>query len=403
MKILFITPKIPYPAVDGHTKSMWGVIKYLSLLGHKIDLVCYKQNVNPEPLKSEIEKFAELNVLDVHTKNSLVGALKNMFSPFPYNLYKYKRKELAKFLEDYLQNNKVDIIHVTNSHMGWVIDIIRKLTKVPVILRQENLELMIMKRFYETQKNPLLKLYAFIQYKKFLEYEPRLCSKFDKCIMMSDEDEKQLKILNPNVKSIVIPLGIEKELLSISKGEPQPFSLVHIGSLQWYPNREGLDWFLNDIFPEVLKKYPHAKLYLYGGGVPQNFHLPENIKQNVIVKGFVEDIWKELKDKSLAVIPLRIGSGIRVKIMEMLAVGINIITTSLGKEGLEVEDGKELLVADSPGEFAEKIINFFENKFDSSQMSSTGRSFIEKKYLWENISQKFEQTYFELINNNADK
>jgi len=282
--------------------------------------------------------------------------------------------------------------------MGWVIDIIRKYSKAPVVLRQENLEMMIMQRYYKTQKNIFLKCYAFIQYKKFLRYEPWLCEKFDKCIMMSEEDEKQLKLLNPDINTTVIPLGIERDLLNISRGTSQPYSLVHIGSLQWYPNREGLDWFLNEILPTVVESFPDTKLYLYGGGVPENYLLPENVSRNVIIKGFVENIWEELKDKSLAVIPLRIGSGIRVKILEMLAAGINIITTSIGKEGLAVDDNKELLTADSAGEFAEKIINFFENKFDSSRISCSGKSFIAENYLWENITKKFEQTYLDLIN-----
>jgi glycosyltransferase involved in cell wall biosynthesis len=401
MKILFITPKIPYPPVDGHKKSMWGVIKYLSLLGHEIHVVAYRQNENIDKLKSEIEKFANINVLNVHTRNSLSGAFKNLFSSIPYNLYKYERRELAEFLEDYLKNENTDIVHITNSHMGWVIDIVRKYSKAPVVLRQENLEMMIMKRFYETQKNPLLKFYALIQYKKFLKYEPELCAKFDKCIMMSEEDEKELKVLNPNVKTTVIPLGVEKDLLNIPRDKPQQYSLVHIGSLQWYPNREGLDWFLNEIFPTVLERFPNAKLYLYGGGVPEDFQFIESVKPNIIIKGFVENIWEELKDKSLAVIPLRIGSGIRVKILEMLAVGINIITTSIGKEGLAVKDNKELLIADTAGEFAEKIINFFENKIDLSRMSGSGKSFVAENFLWENITKKFEQTYLDIIKNKS--
>lgn len=399
MKILFLTPKIPYPPVDGHKKSMWGVIKYLSLLGHEIHVVAYRQNENINLLKSEVEKYARINVLNVHTNNSLYGAFINLFSSVPYNLYKYKRKELAEFLEVYLKKENVDLIHVTNSHMGWVIDIVRKYSKAPVVLRQENLEMMIMQRYYKTQKDAFLKFYAFIQYKKFFKYEPWLCKKFDKCIMMSEEDEKQLKLLNPVVKTIVIPLGVEKDLLNIFRSEPEPYSLAHIGSLQWYPNKEGLNWFLKDIFPIVIEKFPSAKLYLYGDGVPENFTLPENVRENVIIKGFVDDIWEELKDKSLAVIPLRIGGGIRVKILEMLAAGINIITTSIGKEGLAVDDNKELLIADSAGEFAEKIINSFENKFDSSGISRSGKSFIAENYLWENIAKKFEQTYLDLINN----
>lgn len=400
MRILFIVPKIPYPPVDGHKKSMWGVIKYLSLLGHKVDIVAYRQNENTESVRGEIEKYAKLFVLNIQTVNSTIGALKNIFSPVPYNLSKYNRKELNEFLADYLENNTVDIIHVVNSHMGFVIDFIRQYSNAPVVLRQENLEMMIMKRYCQTQNNFLLKTYAFIQYKKFIKYEPALCEKFDKCIMMSREDECELKKINPKVNTTVVPLGIEKDLLTISGSAVEKYSLVHIGSLNWYPNFDGFDWFVRQIFPVVLEKIPEAKLYLYGSRLPVNYCLPRNIRDNLIIKGFVENIWEELKDKSLAVIPLRIGSGLRVKILEMLATGKNIVTTSLGKEGLELEDGKEILFADSPQKFAEKIINFFQNNYDSVKMSEAGRIFIEKNYLWENIAVKFQDIYQNLLRSN---
>jgi polysaccharide biosynthesis protein PslH len=400
MKILFITPKIPYPPIDGHKKSMWGVIKYLSLLGNEIHIVAYRQNENPDSNISEIEKYAKLFVLNVQTGNSIPGALKNIFSPIPYNLSKYNRKELRDFLSGYFQKNNVDIIHVVNSHMGFVVDYIRQYSSAPVVLRQENLEMMIMKRYCQAQNNFLLKIYSFIQYKKFIKYEPALCAKFDRCIMMSREDDNELRKLNPNVNTAVIPLGIEKDLLKMSSGQIEKYSLVHIGSLNWYPNFEGFDWFVQEIFPLVLEKYPDAKLYLYGSNLPKNYSLPQNVRDNIIIKGFVENIWEELKDKSLAVIPLRIGSGIRVKILEMFAAGKNIITTSLGKEGIELEDGREILVADSPEKFAEKIINFFCDKYDSVKMAEAGRNFIEKNYLWENIAARFQDIYQNLLPSN---
>ena len=397
MKILFITPKIPYPPIDGHKKSMWGVIKYLSLREHEIKIVCYGQNENYDKIKNEILKYAGCTVLKIQTRNSIQGVLKNFFSRVPYNLSKYKRKELGEYLSDHLSLEKYDIIHVTNSHMGWVIDVVKKHSSAPIVLRQENLELMIMQRYYLNQKNIMLKSYAFLQFKKFLKYEPGLCSKFDLCFMMSQEDEGHLKELNPNVKTSVIPLGIEEELLEIKKNETIPFSIVHIGSLKWYPNLDGFIWFINEILPIVLQSCPEAKLFLYGGGLPESIVLPPNISDHVIVKGFVEDIWEELKDKSLAVIPLRIGSGIRVKLLEMLAVGMNIISTSLGKEGINVIDGHELLVADSSKDFAEKIINFFTNSYDAERISNSGRKFVAENFLWEKISEKFEQEYLKLI------
>ncbi len=397
MKLLFITPKIPYPPNDGHTKSMWGVIKYLSLLGHKIDIVCYRQNVDVTPLISEIEKYAKIYMLDVQTGNSIWGAFKNLLSKIPYNLSKYNLGELKIFLKEYFNNEKVDLVHVVNSHMGWTIDFIREYSDVPVVLRQENLELMIMLRFTEAQKNIFLKMYSYIQFKKILKYEPALCAKYDKCIMMSEEDEAQLLKLNSKVKTKVIPLGIEKDLLSFEKKESQPFSIAHIGSLKWFPNYDGFDWFVKEILPLVIAKYPETKLYVYGGGIPDDYLIPESVRDNVIIKGFVENIWNELADKSIAVIPLRIGSGIRVKILEMLAAGINILTTSIGCEGLEVKDGKELLIADSTREFAEKIINLFEDKSGFRGLTGHGRDFIRQNYIWEKVVSEFESTYLDLI------
>lgn len=397
MKILQVLPKIPYPPTDGHKKSMWGIIQHLAARGHTIDVIAYRQNQNYTEYLNEINEHAKLIVVDVITKNKLSGAIRNLFSSVPYNLSKYKTKEFAALLTKHLSTNKYDVIHVTNAHMGWVVDVVRKLSDAPVVLREENFELTIMERYYQNQSNLLLKKYAFLQYKKFLNYEPALCGKFDKCIVMSNEDEKRLKNLNPNTKTKVIPLGIDKELLSIERVEPEKYSLVHVGSLEWYPNYDGLKWFVNRIFPLIVDKFGETKLYLYGGGLSRNFYFPDSIKGNIIVKGFVKNIWEDVKDKSLAVVPLRIGSGIRVKILETLASGLNVITTSLGKEGIPAEDGKELLIADDEKQFAEKIINYFNGQYEEQILSENGKRLIQKKYLWKNIAEQFELTYKELI------
>ena len=395
MKILLISPKIPYPANDGHKKSIFGVLKYLSKRGHQIDLVAYRQNQNDSGL-DELKKYATLFLLDVETNNNLLGMSQNLFSPVPYNLWKYRRSELKKFLKEYFQKSKVDIVQVTNSHMGWVINDLRELTDAPVILRQENLEMEIMRRFAENQKNPFVKFYSSIQYKKFIKYEPELCSKFDLTVLMSKEDEQKLLALNPNVSSKVIPVGVEKSLLELNTMTKEKFSLVHIGSVNWYPNLDGIQWFVGKIFPLVIEEIPEIKLYLYGSD-SSNIKLDYKIKSHIVLKGFVEDIWSEISNKELAIVPLRIGSGIRVKILEMLAAGINILTTSLGAEGIPVDDNKHLLIADSPERFAERIVDYMKGKFDSNQISVNGRQLIKDNFVWEKIAEEFEISYKRLV------
>jgi glycosyltransferase involved in cell wall biosynthesis len=399
MKILQILPKIPYPPVDGHRKSMWGVIKYLAEKGHDITIVCYKQNVDAEKIISSISNYAKCHILDVETKNSIWEAVKNLFSDIPYNLSKYNRRELKNFLIDHLSMNRYDVIHVTNAHMGWVVDLVKSICAAPIVLRQENLELSIMERYYQSQMTLIPKYYAYIQYQKLSKYEPKLCSKFDKCIMISEIDEGRLLEFNPNVNTTVIPLGVENFLLEIEISKKSNFNIAHIGSLDWYPNRDGIDWFLKNIFQDVLKTIPNAKLYLYGN-MPKNFVIDAKFNENIIIKGFVENLWEELENISLAIVPLRIGSGIRVKILELLAAGINIISTEIGKEGIPVEDEKEILIADSSNEFSNKIIRFFNGEYDSVTLAQKGRQIIINNYLWNNIAQKFENTYQELIHKN---
>lgn len=396
MKILLISPKIPYPPEDGHRKSIFGLIKYLSKRNHQIDLVAYRQNQNESDL-DELKKHTNLFVLDVKTDNSPLGILQNIFSSVPYNLWKYNRSELKNFLKNYFQENKVDIVQVTNAHMAWVIEELRDLTDAPVILREENLEMEIMRRFAENQKNLFIKYYSVIQYKKFVKYEPIICGKFNLTVLMSKEDEQKLLASNPDVKTKVIPVGVEESLLELVTVAKQKFTLIHIGSLNWLPNLDGIRWFLNEIYPLVIEVIPEVKLYLYGGGDYANLELAAKIKSHVVLKGFVEDIWSEISDKELAIVPLRIGSGIRVKILELLAAGKNILTTSLGAEGISVEDNRHLLIADSPELFAQRIVDFFRGGFDSDQLILNGKQFIKDHFVWDKIAEEFEQSFKKLI------
>jgi glycosyltransferase involved in cell wall biosynthesis len=397
MKILIITPKIPYPPIDGHKKSMFGVIKYLSLIGYKIDLVCYKQDEN-EHYAKPLEKYAQVHLLDVRTSNTVVGVLQNLFSSVPYNLWKYKNTKLVKFLKKFLKSNEPDIIHIVNSHMGWIVDYLREFSNAPIVLRQENLELSIMEKYYQNQENLLLKLYSFCQFQKFLNYEPELCRKFDLCLMMSYQDEEKLKQLNQNVRTEVIPLGVDEELFNLERESVEPYSLFHIGSLSWYPNLDGITWFINKIFPTIIARCPNCKLYLYGGGIPKNFRYDAKLESNIVIKGFVQDIWKEINSKQLAIVPLRIGGGIRVKILELLAAGHYVISTKIGAEGIPVEDGKNVIIADTNEEFTEKILSFFESK-SISFMNDSGRDLIQKNYSWGAVAGKLDSLYQKLLSN----
>lgn len=399
MKILQIATQVPVPATDGGKLSIYGITKSLYERGHNIDFVCYLKNDSYDQSFKLLSKVCTPFILKVQTDNSLSGALFNLFSNIPYNASKYYKKELTKFLEKYFLDNNPDIIQIDHLFLGWAVKIIRKFTRAPVVLRSQNLEMNIMKRYYENKKNFLIKYYAKLQYKKFLEYEPLVCSNFDLCIMISNIDKKELLKFNPKVNVVSIPAGVDNTLLEIPKKEVIPYSLVHIGHTDWYPNYDALNWFINEVFHDLVREIPAMQLFIYGGGNTYKFPIPLSLKKNIRVIGFVENPWKELQDKALAVVPLRIGSGIRLKILELLSTGTNVITTSIGKEGIDVEHGKELLIADSKEEIFQKILEFFQGKYDVVKLRENGKKLIAENYTWSGIAAKFEKVYDELIEN----
>lgn len=397
MKILQIAPQVPLPLDDGGRLGIYGITKSLADRGHEIHLVCYRKNIEQKWAEKELRKICIPYILNVQTDDKLFSVLLNFFSPVPYNISKFIRKEMEEFLIKFFKKNKVDLVHIDHLHLGWTIGIIRRYSNVPVVLREHNFETNIMRRFNEQVFNHVIKLYSRIQLNKIIRYEPLLCEKFNKCIMITKKDEEELLKLNSKVKTTVIPAGVEDFLIERKINVKKiPYSLFHIGSLEWQPNYDGLKWFLKNIFPELLKRLPQIKLYIYGKA-SDKISIPGSLKNNIINAGYVNDIWNAVGDKQLAVVPLRIGSGIRLKILEMLAQGIPVISTSVGKEGIDAIDKGHLFIADSADEFLIKIISFFQYVYNIDDISRNARSLVAKKYSWKIIGELFEKEYFNLL------
>jgi glycosyltransferase involved in cell wall biosynthesis len=400
MKILQIAPQVPYPLSEGGRISIYNISKYLALRGHQIDFVCYQQQSDLESAYKALKEYTNPTILPVRTNNSVYGAIANFFSPVPYNISKYKTKALRDFLKNYFQSNRPDIIHVDHLHMAWVIDLIRELSSAPVVLRQHNVEGQIMRRFYEKQRNPLLKAYSRLQYFKFITYEPGMCKKFSLCAAITGEDERTLKKMDNSIQTCFIPAGVEKQLLKIEKpGRLIPYSIFHIGSLKWLPNIDAVEYFFAKIFPLVLEQEPESKFYIYGRGA-EELPIPVTLRHAVIVIGYVDDIWPAINDKIVGVAPLRIGGGMRLKVVELMAAGKLLVSTTIAKEGIPVVDGENGFVADDPKEFAKRILACLRNPDSMQSLIDKGRALIRQEYTWESVVKRFEDEYLTLIANN---
>lgn len=397
MKILQISPQLPYPPDDGGRIGIYNITKYVSALGHKIDFLTYSQPKRIESGVENMRRFCNPIVVDFDSSNSKAGMLLNIFSAVPYNISKYKTINMEKRLEEYLKSNAPDVVHVDHLHMGWVINVIRKYSNVPVVLREHNVEMTIMQRFSESEKNLFIKKYASLQYRKFLQYEPAMCRKFDVCIPITDIDEERLQSFGYSLNCQVVSAGVSSVLLQRTVPKTYlPFSIYHIGSLEWLPNIQGLNWFLNEVFPELIRNFPKIVFFIYGRGA-EKILVNASIKAHVVVKGFVDDLWTEIHDKQVAVIPLQTGGGMRIKILELMACGKSIVSTSVGKEGIPFENNIHGKVADTKEEFVRAVSNIFENPEQSFQFSYSSRKLIAEKFSWEAIAKQFEAVYKRLL------
>lgn len=392
MRILQVAPQVPYPLDAGGRIGIFNITKSVAALGHEIDLVMYTQKDDNSEAYTILSEFCKPYFVKADTADSHLGALANLFSSVPYNISKYIRQEMRDKVLGMIAENDYDVVHIDHLHLAWLSEEIKRTKNIRVVLREHNLEMEIMQRFYENQKNPLLKVYAWLQYRKFRGYEPRLCKSVDSVIMITNVDRDKLLTFRRDITTRVIPAGVTEDFLNQPTGEVDPFTLFHVGSLEWIPNYAGLQWFIDEVMPELTKQEPRIRLHIYGKAV-EKLRLPETVKNAVIVTGYVTDLLSELSDKHICIVPLAVGGGIRIKVLEMLALAKVVISTSIGKEGIDAADGKEIFIADSAEQFIHKILYAVHNPEKSEAIRKNARQYIAENYTWSMLAKKFIECY----------
>jgi len=336
-----------------------------------------------------IREVCDLELVRKSTKDSLLGGFFNLFSDVPYKISKYISKKLETVLTELLKSETFDIVLVEQLHMAYYGLLCKRLAGVPIILREENVESVIVERFVETKNIPIIRNYLRTQLKRIRRYEAEKTALFDMCCMITEEDCKKLRSLNQSVQTCVITAGVEASYFSkMSSAIKVPHSICFFGSYAWPANKDGALWFLEKIFPQVLEQMPDAKFYLIGKDIPAEIRRYQN--KNVIVRGFASDLRQELSQYEITIAPIRIGSGIRLKILESFAMQIPVVTTSIGCEGIQATNSEHILIGDTADEFAEQVARLLNDKDLQNRIAMNAYVLAEQKYRWEQIAEQFE-------------
>ncbi len=400
MNILFLCNKSPYPPKEGGPIAMNVNIGGLIKAGHSVKVIALNTNkyfIDPKEIPEKYK--SETDIKFVYTDLSIkpVEALANLFSSKSYHVERFVSDNVNKKLIQILKDNSFDIVQLEMLYMAPYIETIKQHSNARVILRAHNIEHLIWERITSVTKNPLKKWYIGNLTKKLKNYELSVMDKFDGIATITAKDAEFFRDAGCRIPLTDVPFGID-----VAKYKPQYFeekeiSLFHLGSMNWMPNEEGVRWFLDKVWPLIHKENPKLNFYLAGRMMPDWL---TNLKmKNVEIVGEVDDATEFINKKGIMIVPLLSGSGIRIKIIEGMALGKTIISTTIGAEGINYEDGKDILIANTPEEFSKVVKKCIQDRNYCSAIGRNARKLIENDHNISKIIGKLEGFYKTILEN----
>ena len=401
MKILQLCSKMPFPPKDGGSIAMNILTDGLIKCGNELKVMAIntpKHFIKEENIDSEYRKKTAFQSVFINTDVKPLDAFLNLFSDKSYNIVRFYSVEFENALIKVLTAGQYDVVHLETLWVAPYVDTIRKHSKAKIVLRSQNVEYAIWERLARAAGNPLKKWYLHLLAKRLKAYELNMLNKYDGIATITDIDAAAFLKVGCSIPVINIPFGIDVSKYTADRTRTEFPSVFHIGAMDWRPNADGIKWFLDTVWKHIQISHSKVNLYLAGRNMPE--WLQELKMENVVVLGEVDDSHRFINSKSIMIVPLTSGGGMRVKIIEGMALGKTIISTSIGAEGIEYENGKDILIADTEQEFVDALHKCLNNKEYSDTLAANAKTLAATKYDNFIICKKLTAFYHQLITNN---
>ncbi|MCD6354265.1 MAG: glycosyltransferase, partial [Prolixibacteraceae bacterium] len=357
MNILQVTNKVPYPIKDGGAIACMNLTRGFALLGHRVTILSMntlKHHISLKEIPEQIKDLADFRFVMVPARISAVAAILNLFfSKKPYNAVRFISNNFETGLKNLLKEKEFDIIQLEGLYVCPYIPVIRKYSSAKIVYRSHNIEHEIWGRTAEMAKG-WRKFYLKNLSKRIRKFEKGLLNSYDLLVPITARDGNILNKMGNRKPIHVSQTGIDTSMLVPNAKNLEHPSLFHIGSLEWAPNQEGLIWFLEKCWPSIHKKYPGLKFHVAGRNAPAWLQKQLALPQ-VIFHGEVQDAYQFMNSKSIMLVPLFSGSGMRIKIIEGMALGKSIVTTPVGTEGISTTSEKNIVIAETENQFIEAV------------------------------------------------
>lgn len=379
MKVLQLCNKPPYPPVDGGTLAMNSITQGLLAKGCEVKVLSVmtdKHPVNEDRMTGEYRRQTAFEAVYVDLGVKALPALVAMLCGESYHVKRYVNTAFAQKLAEILDREEFDVVHVESIFLTPYVPLVRKHSSAKVLLRAHNVEHLIWKRVAQSCRNPLKRWYLKHLSLTLRAYELEHVNDYDGVVCITRNDADYFRQHGCRKPVAAIPFGVEPE--DRSRVEVEPNSLFHVGAMDWLPNQEGVRWFLEEVWPVVHREVPQARLYLAGRKMPDCW-MNAGI-EGVSVVGEVPDAMYFIESKQINIVPLLSGSGIRVKIIEAMSIGKTVITTSVGAQGIACTDGENILIANTPQEFAQQIKRCLDDDGFCRRIGEAAERLIAEQY-----------------------
>jgi len=392
MKVLLLTQVLPFPPDSGPKVKTWNVLKYLAQR-HAVTLVSFvrgNQQADVEKLRPYCHSIYTVPMMRGPLPDGL-AMLQSFASRQPWMMVRDDRAAMRALIDRLCAETQFDVAHADQLNMAQYA---ARVTGARKILDAHNALWLLYKRLAETMRPGPRKWLLERDWRLLKEYEGRLCREFDGLLAVSEEDAVALReAAGRDLKITVIPIAVDTDELPVTARAPQANHVLHIGTMYWPPNIDGMQWFIQEAYPHIRAARPDVSLDVVGSRPPQELTAFNGNGHNINVTGYVAEVQPYLEQCGVFIVPLRAGGGMRVKILEALARGLPLVTTSLGCEGIAVKHGQHVLIADTPKEFAQATLNLLNNRALADELGRNGRALIESTYDYRAACRPLEDLY----------
>jgi len=387
MHILQFCNKSPYPPKEGGPIAMNAVTNILINQGHSVKILAIntpKYLVNQNTIDENYRQKTGIELVWVNTRFRIIFALLSLLKNTSYHAERFKSKELRLRLKELLLENNFDAVILETVYLSVYADVIRKHSSAKLILRAHNVEHTIWEQIAQNTPKGWKKTYLSILSKQLKRFEKDAIPLFDAIFCISQPDTLWFSAQNKNIPVETLPFGIDVSALPNDVTPCNCGNLFSIASMDWYPNFEGIRWFLDNVWEQIQHLYPNLIFRIAGRNIPDSLkHTP---LKSIDIVGEVDNAQDFMLKNGILLVPLWSGSGVRIKIIEAMAIGKVVITTSIGLEGIAAENKKHIFIANTPQDFIDAVTFCLQNPTACQQIGENARQFIRENHNQKNTT-----------------